>query len=105
MGRRAAGWLPSIAPGRGLTVATLDKPWQAIARAAEAAGRDPGALRRELRVNLVAGPDMVATAIGFVREARELGYDGAFADPLFAVSSPAEMTDCAGELMAAYQAG
>ena len=105
VGRRAAGWLPSIAPGRGLTVAMLDRPWQTIARAAEAAGRDPGSLRRELRVNLVAGPDLVTTAIGFVREARELGYDGAFADPQFAVGSPAEMADCAGQLMAAYRAG
>jgi probable F420-dependent oxidoreductase len=105
VGRRASGWLPSIAPGRGLTVAMLDKPWQTIIQAAEAAGRDPATLRRELRVNLAAGPDMVGTAIGFVHEARELGYDGAFADPQFAVGSPAEMTDCAGELMAAYRAG
>jgi probable F420-dependent oxidoreductase len=105
VGRRAGGWLPSIAPGRGLTVARLDKPWQVIVQAAEAAGRDPGTLRRELRVNLVAGPDMVATAIGFVREARELGYDGAFAEPQFAVGSAAEMIDCAGQLMAAYRAG
>jgi hypothetical protein len=34
----------------------LDKPWQTIARAAEAAGRDPGTLRRELRVNLAPAP-------------------------------------------------
>jgi probable F420-dependent oxidoreductase len=105
VGRRAAGWLPSIASDRGLTVAMLDRPWQTILRAAEADGRDPGALRRELRVNLVAGPDMVAAAIGFVRAARDLGYDGAFADPQFAVGSPAEMIDCAGQLMAAYRAG
>jgi probable F420-dependent oxidoreductase len=105
VGRRAGGWLPSIAPGRGLTVAMLDRPWQTIVQAAEAAGRDPGSLRRELRVNLVAGPDMVDAAIGFVREARELGYHGAFADPQFAVGSLAEMVDCAGQLMAAYRAG
>jgi len=47
----------------------------------------------------------VDAAIGFVREARELGYDGAFADPQFAVGSPAEMTDCAERLMTAYRAG
>jgi probable F420-dependent oxidoreductase len=105
VGRRASGWLPSIAPGRGLTVATLEQPWQTIVAAADAAGRDPGTLRRELRVNLAPGPDMVGAALAFVREARELGYDGAFADPQFAVGSPAEMIDCAGQLMAAYRAG
>ena len=105
VGRRASGWLPSIVPGRGLTVAMLAKPWQKIAAAAEAAGRDPGTLRRELRVNLVPGPDMVGDAMAFVREARELGYDGTFADPQFAVGSPAEMADCADRLMAAYRAG
>ena len=105
VGRRASGWLPSIVPGRGLTVAMLDKPWQTIAAAAEAAGRDPGTLRRELRVNLVPGPDMVGDAMAFVREARELGYDGTFADPQFAAGSPSEMVDCADRLMAAYRAG
>ena len=105
VGRRASGWLPSITPGRGLTVAMLDKPWQTIIQAAEAAGRDPSELRRELRVNLTPGPDMVAAALTFVREARELGYDGAFADPQFAVGSPAEMADTAEQLMAGYRAG
>jgi probable F420-dependent oxidoreductase len=105
VGRRASGWLPSITPGRGLTVTMLDKPWQTIVQAAEAAGRDPGELRRELRVNLAPGPDMVAAALTFVREARELGYDGAFADPQFAVGSPAEMADTAEQLMAGYRAG
>jgi probable F420-dependent oxidoreductase len=105
VGRRASGWLPSITPGRGLTVALLEKPWQTIVQAAEAAGRDPGELRRELRVNLAPGPDMAAAALTFVREARELGYDGAFADPQFAVGSPAEMADTAEQLMAGYRAG
>ena len=105
VGRRASGWLPSIAPGRGLTVAMLDKRWQTIVQAAETAGRDPGTLRRELRVNLAPGPDMVAAGLAFVREARELGYDGAFADPQFAVGSPAEMADTADQLMAGYRAG
>jgi probable F420-dependent oxidoreductase len=105
VGRRASGWLPSIAPGRGLTVAMLDQPWQTIVRAAEAAGRDPATLRRELRVNLAPGPDLVGDALALVREARELGYDGVFADPQFAVDSPAEMDDCAGQLMAGYRAG
>lgn len=105
VGRRASGWLPSITPGRRLTVAMLDKPWQTIVQAAEAAGRDPSKLRRELRVNLAPGPDMVAAALTFVREARELGYDGAFADPQFAVGSPAEMADTAEQLMAGYRAG
>jgi probable F420-dependent oxidoreductase len=105
VGRRASGWLPSIAPGRGLTVARLDQPWQTILRAAEAAERDPGTLRRELRVNLTPGPDMVGDAMALVQEARELGYDGVFADPQFAVGSPAEMADTAERLMAAYRAG
>jgi hypothetical protein len=83
----------------------LDKPWQAITEAAEAAGRDPGLLRRELRVNLAAGPDPVAEALTFVHEAREIGYDGAFADPQFMAASLAEMTDYAGQLMARYRAG
>jgi probable F420-dependent oxidoreductase len=105
VGRRASGWLPSIAPGRGLTVAMLDRPWQTITSAAEAAGRDPGALRRELRVNMAAGPDPVAAALTFVREARELGYEGAFVEPQFMAASLAEMTDYAGQLMAGYRAG
>jgi probable F420-dependent oxidoreductase len=104
-GRRASGWLPSIVPGRGLTVAMLDKPWQTIVQAAEAAGRDPGSLRRELRVNLAAGPDPVAEALTFVHQAQELGYDGAFTDPQFMAGSPAEMSDYAGRLMAGYRAG
>jgi hypothetical protein len=48
---------------------------------------------------------MVTTALGFLHEARELGYDSAFADPQFAVGSPAEMADCAERLMTAYRAG
>jgi hypothetical protein len=48
---------------------------------------------------------MVSEAMTFVHEARELGYDGAFADPQFAVGSPAEMAATAEELMAAYRAG
>ncbi|HWG12835.1 MAG TPA: LLM class flavin-dependent oxidoreductase, partial [Streptosporangiaceae bacterium] len=104
-GRRASGWLPSIAPGRGLTVAMLDRPWQAITSAAEAAGRDPWSLRRELRVNMAAGLDPVAAALTFVREARELGYEGAFLEPQFMTASLAEMTDYAGQLMAGYRAG
>jgi alkanesulfonate monooxygenase SsuD/methylene tetrahydromethanopterin reductase-like flavin-dependent oxidoreductase (luciferase family) len=103
VGRRGSGWLPSIAPGRDL--ARLDQPWQAVVQAAEAAGRDPGTLRRELRVNLTPGPDLVAGALGLVRDARERGYDGVFADPQFAVGSPAEMTEVAEQLMAGYRAG
>ena len=49
--------------------------------------------------------DMVADTLLLVREARELGYDGVFADPQFAVGSPAEMTGAAAQLMAAYRAG
>ena len=86
-------------------MAMLDKPWQTIVQTAEAAGRDPSALRRELRVNLAPGPDMVTAALTFVREARELGYDGAFADPQFAVAGPAEMADTAEQLMTGYRAG
>jgi alkanesulfonate monooxygenase SsuD/methylene tetrahydromethanopterin reductase-like flavin-dependent oxidoreductase (luciferase family) len=62
-------------------------------------------LRRELRVNLTPGPEMVAGTLALVREARELGYDGVFADPQFAVGSPAEMAGTAEQLMAAYRAG
>src|SRR6202012_5461282 len=105
VGRRASGWLPSIAPGRGLTVARLEQPWQTIVRAAAAAGRDPGTLRRELRINLTPGPDMVGAAMAIVEEGGERGYDGVFADPQFAVGSPAEMTGTAEGLMAAYRAG
>lgn len=48
---------------------------------------------------------MVAGTLALVREARELGYDGVFADPQFAVGSPAEMAGTAEQLMAAYRAG
>jgi hypothetical protein len=48
---------------------------------------------------------MVAAALAFVREARELGYDGAFADPQFAVTGPAQMADTVAQLMAGYRAG
>jgi probable F420-dependent oxidoreductase len=103
VGRRASGWLPSIAPGRDL--AMLDRPWQTVVQAAEQAGRDPGTLRRELRINLTPGPDMVGDALALVREARERGYDGVFADPQFAVGSPGEMTGAAEQLMTGYRAG
>src|SRR6202012_2441765 len=57
VGRRAAGWLPSIAPGRGLTVAMLDRPWQTIARAAEGAGRGAGCPRPQRRGHPRAGAE------------------------------------------------
>jgi hypothetical protein len=47
----------------------------------------------------------VAAALTFVREARELGYEGAFLEPQFMTASLAEMTDYAGQLMAGYRAG
>jgi probable F420-dependent oxidoreductase len=46
VGRRADGWLPT-----GMPVPTLTRLWSTVRRAAEAAGRDPGALRMIQRLN------------------------------------------------------
>lgn len=79
VGRRAAGWLTFDAiPGE-----TMAGMRAIIARAAEEAGRDPGAIRTVARINAAAG-ETTAHLSGRVNRARDLGADEVIIDFFFA---------------------
>lgn len=96
IGRRATGWLPST----GLPADHAAKLWRLATSAAEAAGRDPGALRRELRVNIAAGTTLGDT-VEVLAEAADAGVDGAFVDLHYCTRSIDEALDLAGRLSTA----
>ncbi|MCZ0979094.1 LLM class flavin-dependent oxidoreductase [Streptomyces diastatochromogenes] len=84
VGRRADGWVGGVLPpeaARGL--------WDVARRAAEEAGRDPEALRRQIRHNVTPGTTADAIAAVFAG-VRETGADGCFVDLQQAVDSPDE---------------
>ncbi|MBN9622729.1 MAG: TIGR03619 family F420-dependent LLM class oxidoreductase, partial [Actinobacteria bacterium] len=74
-GSRGAGWI-AIA---GAPEEFEESLWGMAVAAAEGAGRDPGELRRETRVNTYAGEDIGAT-VDQVREAERRGADGVHVD-------------------------
>ncbi|GAB2760121.1 TIGR03619 family F420-dependent LLM class oxidoreductase [Amycolatopsis magusensis] len=94
VGRKADGWLPA---GRPFDV--MARQWDVIRAAAERAGRDPGVLRRILRLNPRPGTTLtdVATQLSAAREA---GIEEAFVDLHFITGDVAEATDRADELFA-----
>jgi probable F420-dependent oxidoreductase len=102
--RRADGWLPVTVVGAGPELEILEGPWQAIKQGAEAAGRDPGALRRELRVNVAPGLP-VESAVPVLRSARALGYDGAFLDLSYNADSVDHALEIAAGIVARYRKG
>ncbi|GAA4540076.1 TIGR03619 family F420-dependent LLM class oxidoreductase [Amycolatopsis samaneae] len=95
IGRRADGWLPVWRPpGR------LDASWAVVAAAAEEAGRDPGTLRRVLRLNPTPGTatGSVADAAARLAETRDAGYEEAFVDLHYLARDVTHALDLAAEL-------
>jgi probable F420-dependent oxidoreductase len=93
-GRRAAGWLGSWGP----PAEFVDMLWRTTCTAAEKAGRDPGALRRETRVNPRPGQS-VADLAGVLDGLQKSGVDGAFVDLTATTRSVDESLDVAAELI------
>ncbi|MFD5246462.1 TIGR03619 family F420-dependent LLM class oxidoreductase [Amycolatopsis sp. NPDC058340] len=92
VGRRADGWLPA-----GLPAPYLAKLWQTVVTAAEKAGRDPGTLRRVLRINPKAGTDLKDVAAQ-LEAAAETGIAEAFVDPHYLARDVTHALDLAAEL-------
>jgi len=94
VGRRAAGWLGTW----GAPAEYTEQLWQIARTAAEKAGRDPDALRREVRINPRAGQtvsDVAAICAGL----QDTGVDGAFVDLNYTTRSVDEALDAAAELI------
>ena len=94
VGNRGAGWV-AIA---GAPAEFEEQLWGMALDAAEAAGRDPGALRRETRVNTHAGESMAET-VEQIREAERRGADGVHVDFTYTAGSAAELLASAEELI------
>lgn len=99
VGRRAAGWAGAVLPAE--AHAAL---WGLARGAAEEAGRDPDALRRQIRVNPEPGTtvdDLAAT----LAAQRDQGVDGCFIDFQQSVSEPAEALDLGVKVLELVRAG
>jgi probable F420-dependent oxidoreductase len=94
VGARGAGWI-AIA---GSPEEFEDSLWQMALDAATEAGRDPGELRRETRVNTYAGMSVAEVADG-VREAERRGADGVHVDFTYTAGSADELLQQAEELI------
>jgi probable F420-dependent oxidoreductase len=104
VGRLADGWLPATSDVGGVPFEVLDRLWGTIRQAAESAGRDPAALRRELRINTTAGAQ-VDDAVRTAHAAREAGYEGAFIDLSYVASSVDHALELASRTMEGYEKG
>ncbi|MFJ4653491.1 TIGR03619 family F420-dependent LLM class oxidoreductase [Nocardia sp. NPDC088792] len=96
IGRRADGWLPVVpVPGPPGWGRQLLKLRTVIDRAAEQAGRDPGAIGTVLRVNVAAGtdPSLIDETIETVHA--ETGYDDFFVDLMYITDTVDEMLETA----------
>ncbi|WP_033291154.1 TIGR03619 family F420-dependent LLM class oxidoreductase [Amycolatopsis jejuensis] len=98
IGRIADGWLPG-----GLPVPVLRRLWTVVTEAAEQAGRDPGALRRVLRINPAPGSaaatiEDVATQL---KAAEAEGFTEALVDLHYLAETGPHALELAGELHAA----
>ncbi|MEK8143752.1 TIGR03619 family F420-dependent LLM class oxidoreductase [Streptomyces sp. M10(2022)] len=99
IGRRAAGWA-----GVDMPAARHTALWDMARRAAEEAGRDPGALRQQIRINPkpdATADDLATTLAG----QRDRGVDGCFLDLQQIVSEPAEALDLATKALELVRAG
>jgi probable F420-dependent oxidoreductase len=94
VGSRGAGWV-AIA---GAPAEFEEQLWGMALDAAEAAGRDPGTLRRETRVNTHAG-ESIAETVEQIREAERRGADGVHVDFTYTAGSAAELLASAEELI------
>ncbi|MEU0530387.1 TIGR03619 family F420-dependent LLM class oxidoreductase [Amycolatopsis tolypomycina] len=97
VGRRADGWLAGWMPERYLTGL-----WSVALDAAEQAGRDPGALRRVLRINPRPGTavETAADVRPCLDVARELGISEVLVDLHYVAKNVDHALDLAGELVA-----
>jgi alkanesulfonate monooxygenase SsuD/methylene tetrahydromethanopterin reductase-like flavin-dependent oxidoreductase (luciferase family) len=95
VGARGVGWI-AIA---GSPEEFEDSLWRMACDAATEAGRDPGELRRETRVNTYAGMT-VAEVADQVREAERRGADGVHVDFTYTAGSADELLEQAEELIA-----
>jgi len=95
IGSRGAGWI-AIA---GAPAEFEEQLWGMACDAAEGAGRDPGALRRETRVNTHAGESLAET-VEQIREAERRGADGVHVDFTYTAGSADELLGSAEELIA-----
>ena len=98
-GARGAGWI-AIA---GAPEEFEEYLWGLAVAAAEAAGRDPSALRRETRVNTHAGETMAET-IEQVRESERRGADGVHVDFTYTAGSADQLLEQSEELIAILRA-
>jgi alkanesulfonate monooxygenase SsuD/methylene tetrahydromethanopterin reductase-like flavin-dependent oxidoreductase (luciferase family) len=95
VGSRGAGWI-AIA---GAPEEFEESLWGMAVEAATAAGRDPGELRKETRVNTYAGMSVAETA-DQVREAERRGADDVHVDFTYIAGSADELLEQAEELIA-----
>jgi probable F420-dependent oxidoreductase len=95
VGRVGVGWLAF----EGLPDDAFAFLWSVACRAAEDAGRDPGALKIAMRINLEPGETVDSVAGKLERHAAS-GANEAFVDPSFALASLDQMLDFAGKLIA-----
>jgi probable F420-dependent oxidoreductase len=94
-GARGAGWI-AIA---GVPEEFEEMLWGMAVAAAAEAGRDPGELLKETRVNTQAGESVVETA-DQVREAERRGADGVHVDFTYVADSADDLLTAAEELIA-----
>ncbi|MFG2617040.1 TIGR03619 family F420-dependent LLM class oxidoreductase [Streptomyces sp. NPDC048507] len=99
VGRRADGWVGTV-----VAPEVLGGLWGTAVRAAEEAGRDPGALRRSIRFN--AEPGTSCERIARVLEGiRDTGADGCFVDLQRCVREPDEALELGVRVLEAVRAG
>jgi probable F420-dependent oxidoreductase len=98
IGRRAAGWLPLS----DIPAPYQDQLWQVARRTAETAGRDPDALRQELRINAHPGRT-TSQLVTILEEARARGVHSAFYDLSYVTGSVEESLDLAARLIKEYE--
>ncbi|MBB4686512.1 TIGR03619 family F420-dependent LLM class oxidoreductase [Amycolatopsis jiangsuensis] len=100
VGRLADGWLPTRLPAD-----VLGRMWAVVTESAERAGRDPGRLRRVLRLNPVPGSACasVADVATQLKEAVAEGYREALVDLHYLAGDVGQALDLADELFTAVQ--
>ncbi|WP_020662839.1 TIGR03619 family F420-dependent LLM class oxidoreductase [Amycolatopsis benzoatilytica] len=96
VGRIGDGWLPA-----GLPAPMLRAKWAVAVEAAEKAGRDPGTLRRALRINPQPGTATVEQVAAQLKAAEADGITEAFVDLHYVAETVPHALDLASELHAA----
>ncbi|MEU9006581.1 TIGR03619 family F420-dependent LLM class oxidoreductase [Streptomyces sp. NPDC048551] len=99
IGRRADGWVGTVLPPE-----VLGGLWATAVRAAEEAGRDPGALRRNIRFNAEPGTsyERIAKVLAGIRDT---GADSCFIDLQRCVREPDEALELGVRALELVRAG